>query len=245
MVFENQLFVQPLADFRAMAQTGDMCGRLALTLPVDAVAGWFDAVQIRATLDRARYNICPSQKIPVAVTFEGARQLVSMRWGFIPHWYTAPGDGPMLINARGETLAEKTAFRAAAKARRCLIPASGFYEWQREKGKQSLPWYFHPKDQELMAFAGIWQVWNGSEEQRIVSCAMVTTAAQSEMEAVHNREPVVIDQSDYGLWLGEKDHGAARLIEAAKPGFYARHRVSVAVNSGREDDASLIEPLEE
>ncbi len=221
-----------------------MCGRFALTLPLDAVAGWFDAVQVKADFDVPKYNICPTLKIPVAVSFEGARQLVSMRWGFIPNWYKAPNDGPMLINARSETIAEKPAFRAAAKARRCLIPASGFYEWQREQGKK-LPWYFKPKAGELMAFAGIWQVWKDAEDQRLVTCAMVTTEAGNEMSAIHHREPVVVQRGDFGLWLGEQGHGAATLMLAAGEGFYRKHRVGLAVNSGRVESAALIEPWQE
>jgi putative SOS response-associated peptidase YedK len=220
-----------------------MCGRFALTLPTDAVAGWFDAVHVKAQLDQPRYNICPTQDIAVAVNYDGARHLVPMRWGFIPKWYTSPSDGPMLINARAETIAEKPAFRAAVQTRRCLIPADGFYEWHRDKGTGKEPWYIYPAAGELMAFAGIWQVWNGPDGARSVSCAMVTTAAGADLVAVHHREPVTIAQADFGLWLGEAGKGAATLMHAADPGFFARHRVGNAVNSGRVDGPSLRDPL--
>ena len=164
-----------------------MCGRFALTLPTDAVAGWFDAVHVKAVWDQPKYNICPTQDIPVAVTYEGERHLVPMRWGFIPRWYTSPNDGPMLINARAETVAQKPAFREAVRTRRCLIPADGFYEWHREKGKGKEPWYIYPTEGELMAFAGIWQVWNGPDGARSVTCAMITTAANADLAQVQFR----------------------------------------------------------
>ncbi|MCP5073065.1 MAG: SOS response-associated peptidase [Rhodobacteraceae bacterium] len=220
-----------------------MCGRFALTLPVDAVAGWFDAVQVKVAWDRPRYNICPTQTIPVAVSYEDERQLVPMRWGFIPRWYKSPTDGPILINARSETIAEKPAFRSAAQFRRCLIPADGFYEWHREKAKGKEPWFIHPSNADLMAFAGIWQVWKGPEGQREVTCAIVTTKAGVDLAQVHHREPVAIMPDDFGLWLGEEGKGAAVLMKAAGERYYARHRVSPAVNSARQDVPGLIDPI--
>ncbi len=220
-----------------------MCGRFALTLPPDAVAGWFDAVHVKASFE-PRYNICPTTDIPVAVNYEGERHLVPMRWGFIPKWYKSPSDGPMLINARAETIAEKPAFRSAVQTRRCLIPADGFYEWHREKGKGKEPWYIYPNEGELMAFAGIWQVWKGPDGARSVTCAMVTTAAGEDLAQVHHREPVTIKPDDFGLWLGEEGKGAASLMHAADPAYFARHRVGLEVNSGRVERAGLRDPLD-
>ncbi|WGI20261.1 SOS response-associated peptidase [Amylibacter sp. IMCC11727] len=220
-----------------------MCGRFALTLPPDAVAGWFDAVHVKASFE-PRYNICPTTDIPVAVNYEGERHLVPMRWGFIPKWYKSPSDGPMLINARAETIAEKPAFRSAVQTRRCLIPADGFYEWHREKGKGKEPWYIYPNEGELMAFAGIWQVWKGPDGARSVTCAMVTTAAGEDLAQVHHREPVTIKPDDFGLWLGEEGKGAASLMHAADPAYFVRHRVGLEVNSGRVEGAELRDPLD-
>lgn len=220
-----------------------MCGRFALTLPTDAVAGWFDAVHVKAMLDTPRYNICPTQDIPVAVNYDGERHLVPMRWGFIPKWYKSPTGGPMIINARSETISEKPAFRDAVRSRRCLIPADGFYEWHRDKESGKQPWYIQPSEDELMAFAGIWQVWNGPDGVRSVTCAMVTTAAGPGLVEIHHREPVTIRPADFGLWLGEEGKGAAALMQAADPAFFARHRVGTEVNSGRTDGETLREPL--
>ncbi|PLS22003.1 SOS response-associated peptidase [Neptunicoccus cionae] len=220
-----------------------MCGRFALTLPTDAVAGWFGATEITAQWEQPRYNICPTQDIPVAVLHEGARHLVPMRWGFLPKWYKTPSDGPLLINARAETIAEKPAFREAVRSRRCLIPADGFYEWHREKGKGKEPWYIYASEDPLMAFAGIWQVWTGADGQRSVTCAMVTTQAGADIAEVHHREPVTVKPENFGLWLGEEGKGAATLMQSADPSYFARHRVGLEVNSGRVEGPQLREPL--
>ncbi|MEM9717042.1 MAG: SOS response-associated peptidase [Pseudomonadota bacterium] len=220
-----------------------MCGRFALTLPADAVANLFDA-SWRASYDTPRYNLCPTQLVAVCVAHEGERLLTTMRWGFIPHWYKSPSDGPLLINARSETIAEKPAFGSAVRSRRCLIPASGFFEWFRDKSKPKEPWYITPKGQEAMAFAGIWQAWTSPENgERLVTCAIVTAEASEPIAEIHHREPVVISPEHYGLWLGEEGKGAATCLGTAKPGFFAMHRVDPKVNSARHDSADLIEAL--
>lgn len=221
-----------------------MCGRFVLTLPTEEIAGWFDAV-LAAQFETPRYNICPTQLVPAVVHHEDTRQIVQMRWGFIPHWYEKPADGPLLTNARSETIAQRPAFRASVQSRRCLIPASGFFEWNAAKGKGKEPWYVKPAAAELMSFAGIWQVWTSPEGLRNVTCAIVTTAAGEQMAEIHHREPVVISKEDAGLWLGEEGKGAARLLKAADDGFYVRHRVGLEVNKARHDVASLMDPLVE
>lgn len=219
-----------------------MCGRFALTLPLDAVAGWFDAVQAKAGPERPRYNICPSQKIPVVALHAGRRQLVPMRWGFIPRWYKSPTDGPMLNNARGETIAEKPAFCGAFQTRRCVIPASGYFEWQKQ-GAAKQPFYIASNQAPLLGFAGIWQAWQGANGQREISCAIITTAASPEMETLHHREPVVVDPVNTGLWLQGDPQQAAGLIRPAPAGFYQPHAVSLAVNSARTQGPDLIGPV--
>ena len=109
-----------------------MCGRFALTLPTDAMAQIFDAAQDARLMPVPRYNICPTQKITTVTSCENGRHLVPMRWGFLPHWYAVARDGPLLINARAETISQKPAFREACRERRCLIPASGYYEWTKD-----------------------------------------------------------------------------------------------------------------
>lgn len=219
-----------------------MCARFALTWSPEAVAGWFHALQVKASFE-PRYNVCPTMAVPVAVNYKGKRHLVSMRWGFIPKWYKTPTDGPLLINARAETIDKKPAFCSAFQTRRCLIPADGFYEWHREKGKGMEPWYIYPSKVELMAFAGIWQVWNSPYGERLVTCAIVTTEAGDDLAKVHQREPVTVRQEDFDLWLGEEGEGAAALMQSADPTHLVRHRVGTEVNSGYVDRPDLCHPV--
>ena len=219
-----------------------MCGRFAITLPDDAMAGLFDAVPSNDLPKIPNYNVCPTNQVHTVTSENGTRRLRPMRWGFIPQWYKTPSDGPLLINARAETIAEKPAFRAACRERRCLIPASGFYEWTKDEGGNRLPWYIYPTEGELLAFAGVWQVWDRGGEA-ITSCAIVTTAANTAMSAIHHRMPVVLASDDWAKWLGEEGKGAATLMHAPPEDALAFHRVDPAVNSNRASGAELIEPI--
>ena len=218
-----------------------MCGRFALTLPTDAMAQLFAARPANDLPDVPNYNICPTNRVAVVTTREGARQLSAMRWGFLPHWYKTPSDGPLLINARAETIAEKPAFRSAARERRCLIPATGFYEWTRTDAGARLPWYIHRADGAPIAFAGVWQTWG--REDPVETCAIVTTEANAAMSAIHHRMPLILDPADWPLWLGEAGHGAATLMRPGPEGRLAWHRVDPRVNSNRASGADLIDPV--
>lgn len=217
-----------------------MCGRFAVTLPSDAMAQLFEAQPANALPDVPNFNICPTNQVHVVRRGEVGRQLVPMRWGFLPHWYKAENGGPLLINARAETIAEKPAFRAACRERRCLIVAMGFYEWTKDPEGNRLPWYFHRPGGAPIAFAGVWQTWGREMPQP--TCAIVTTAANDEVRAVHHRMPLIIEAEDWPLWLGEAGSGAARLMAPGRPGVLAWHRVGTAVNSNRAQGAALITP---
>ncbi len=207
-----------------------MCGRFAITLSTDAMAQLFAARPDNDLPDVPNLNVCPTTQVHVVRSRQSERRLVSMRWGFIPRWYKSENGGPLLINARGETLAEKPAFRDAARERRCLIVANGFYEWTGEDG-QRLPWAIFRRDGATMAFAGIWRNW-GRDDPR-ATCAIVTTAANRYMSAIHHRMPLILEPGDWPLWLGEAGRGAARLIVPAGEGILDFHRVSTAINSNR------------
>ncbi len=219
-----------------------MCGRMAITLPHEAMAQVFDAVPGNDLPEVPNYNVCPTVQVHTVTSAEGARRLRPMRWGFIPHWYKKPGDGPLLINARAETIAEKPAFRAAVRDRRCLVVASGFYEWTVDDDGAKLPWFIHRADGAPLAFAAVWQDWERDSEG-VTSCAVVTTAAQGAMTRIHTRMPVILDPADWPLWLGEAGHGAAPLMRA-NPDPLTWHRVDRAVNSNRATGPELIEPIE-
>ncbi len=220
-----------------------MCGRFALTLPDDAVAQLFAAAPANALPAAPCYNICPTRPVAAVVSHAGARRLGPMRWGFLPDWYTHESDGPLLINARAETLAHKPAFAEAARDRRCLIPASGFYEWTKDADGARQPWFIRPAHGGLLAFAGMWQVWQRAG-RRHVSCAIVTCAANAPMRLLHHRMPVIVAPQDWPLWLGEAGHGAARLMRPAPDALLRAHRVGTAVNSARAADTpALIDPV--
>ena len=220
-----------------------MCGRFAITLPTDAMAQLFDAAPANDLPDVPNYNVCPTTQVHVLRQGGTGRSLVAMRWGFLPHWYKALNGGPLLINARSETIAEKPAFRAACRERRCLIPMDGFYEWYRE-GDEKLPYFVSRQDGQPMVVAGVWQSWE-AEGDRIDSCAIVTTEAIGDMARVHHRVPVILDPANWGKWLGEEGHGAARLMQAAGDDVIGLYRVGREVNSNRATGAGLLAPLTE
>lgn len=220
-----------------------MCGRFALTLPSDAMASLFEAVPANDLPDVPNYNICPTNRVHTVTSDDGARRLRPMRWGFLPHWYKATNGGPLLINARAETIAEKPAFKAAVRERRCLIPVTGFYEWTKDPDGNRLPWWITPVSDETMAFAGVWQEWERGDEAH-VTCAIVTCGASEAMSAIHHRMPVILAPGDWPLWLGEAGHGAATLMRPAPEDALEFHRVDPAVNSNRASGPELIEPID-
>ena len=190
-----------------------MCGRFVLETPLKATAESVNAQLAKKLVTVPNYNICPSENINVVVSSLGHRKLGKMRWGFIPHWYKSITDGPLLFNARAETLAEKPAFRDASRKRRCLIPADGFYEWQKLEGSNSRPVYVKRSDRQQMIFAGIWQYWR-SRENRIPTCTILTVPASEQISEIHHRMPLLLEPREWALWLGEEgDVGIAQLMK--------------------------------
>lgn len=206
------------------------------------MAQLFAATPANDLPDLPNYNICPTNNVHAITSDNDARRLKAMRWGFLPHWYKSPTDGPLLINARAETIAEKPAFKSAARTRRCLIPATGFFEWTKDSEGTRLPWYIRRVDEEPLVFAGVWQVWEKGDTS-VVTCAIVTCAANHTMSQIHHRMPVILTEETWPLWLGEAGHGAATLMRAAPDDALAFHRVDRRVNSNRASGADLIEPM--
>ena len=219
-----------------------MCGRMAITLPHDAVVEMFGAVPANDLPDTPNYNVCPTVNVPVVTSDEGVRRLRPMRWGFIPHWYKKPNGGPLLINARAETIAEKPAFRAACRERRCLLPVTGFYEWYRDGDAKPLPWFIQRQDGEPLVMAGIWQDWE-QDGAVISTCAIVTTGANEAMARIHHRIPVILTAEDWSLWLGEAGKGASQIMKSAPEDALLFHRVGTEVNSNRAAGATLLDPI--
>ena len=216
-----------------------MCGRYALYGPIKRTPEhdrWFE------DLDQfgSHYNIAPTQVCPVARLADAKQSLALLRWGLIPFWAKDPAIGNRLINARAESVAEKPAFRAAYRARRCLVPASGFYEWKKvPRGKQ--PYYITSADGSLLAFAGLWEQWQPAHGEPISSYTIITTDANAVVKQLHERMPVILAPQHYHQWLTAKDPRV--VLRPCPPEMLAAYPVSTAVNSPRNDDAALVEPL--
>lgn len=219
-----------------------MCGRMAITLPQEAMTQLFDAQAANDLPTVPNYNVCPTVPVHTVTSNAGVRHLRAMRWGFIPQWYKKPNGGPLLINARAETIAEKPAFRAACRVRRCLVVASGFYEWERPEGGQPLPWWVTRRDGAPMVFGAIWQEWEGPNE-KLTTCAIVTCAANQAMARIHHRLPVILTPDQWPLWLGEVGKGAAMLMKSAPEDALDFVRVGTQVNSNRANGPELLEPM--
>lgn len=188
-----------------------------------------------------RYNIAPTQPVLTVIAAPPRepgsnlpdRQAVLARWGLIPGWAKNPNDLPLLFNARSETAAEKAAFRAAMRHRRALIPASGFYEWKREKGRTGQAYWVRPREGGLVAFAGLMETWLEPGGSEIDTAAILTTAANADVAAIHDRMPVVIQPQDFSRWLdcrSNEPRDVADLLSPAEPGFFEAIPVSSAVN---------------
>ncbi len=193
-----------------------MCGRFTLALPAETVQA-FLGLATRPQL-APRFNIAPTQPVAVArlQTATGDRILELVRWGLIPHWASDPTIGARLINARAETLAQKPAFRSSFRQRRCLIPADGFYEWQKTAGGKQ-PYHIRRLDGGPMAMAGLWDSWQAPDGDPISSCAIITTAANDLVRPIHDRMPVLLPPENFELWLDPAVSDTARLSELLAP----------------------------
>lgn len=191
-----------------------------------------------------RYNVAPTQDVP-AVTDSEPSKLVMLRWGLVPFWAKDIRIGHKMINARAEGIADKPAFRHAFEKRRCLVPADGFYEWER-RGKQKVPHYITLKDGRPMTFAGLWEVWHAPDGSRVASCTIVTTDAKGEIGAIHDRMPVILPPSAREIWL-DRSASAEVLLPLLRP-FPARklahHPVSTLVNSPANESPDCIVPVD-
>lgn len=221
-----------------------MCGRFTLTASGDDLAALFE-IEAVPNLE-PRYNIAPTQ--PVAVVRldpEGRRRVFTlMRWGLIPSWAKDIGIGNRLINARAETLTEKPAFRTAFRRRRCLIPADGFYEWQKQTAGRKQPYFIGLPNRRPFAFAGLWEHWEGADGSVLDSCTIITTEANERVRALHDRMPVILDRGDFGDWL-DPATPLDRLLHLLRPYPFEMliYPVSTLVNAPENDRPECIVPL--
>ena len=223
-----------------------MCGRFTLRASAGVVAQQFSLLLM--PLLEARFNIAPSQPVPVVRLTPGReppeRQLVLLHWGLIPSWADDPAIGNRLINARAETAAEKPSFRAALRRRRCLVVADGFYEWQRIDRRRQ-PYWFGLRDDRPFGLAGLWESWEGADHSAIESCTILTTEANELVRPIHDRMPVIVDAADYARWLDsavDRPEPLRPLLRPYPSDRMKAHPVSTRVNHPGNEDPRCIEP---
>ena len=220
-----------------------MCGRYCITTAPEALRALF---RYREQPNfPARYNVAPTQPVPIVRVVEGDRHFALVRWGLIPAWVKDPRAFTLVINARGESVNEKASFRNAMRRRRCLFPADGFYEW-RQEGRAKRAFHARPRDGGAMAFAGLWETWMGPNGEEMETAAIVTTTANRTLGAVHDRMPVVVPPEAFDLWLdcvNVDATTASALIAPAPEDALEVYEVSSAVNRVVNDSADLTVPV--
>ena len=218
-----------------------MCGRYTLSTPMDDLVEVFDVPPV--TFDHEpRYNIAPTQMAPVVASDRRGIRMGLMRWGLVPSWTEDPSMGPRMINARAETLRTKPAFKEAVVARRCLVPADGFYEWVRE-GSGKVPYWIHDPNRAPMSLAGLWERWQGGGREPVYSFTIITVAPNEAVRPLHDRMPAIVPEGERATWL-DKSVRIENVLEILRPyeGELAAHAVSTLVNSPANDVLECIEP---
>jgi putative SOS response-associated peptidase YedK len=220
-----------------------MCGRFAITTPPAAlrqVFGYHDQPNFPP-----RYNVAPTQPIPVVLIENGTRRFCLMRWGLLPAWVKDPRKFTLLINARAETAKEKPAFKNAIRRRRALIPADGSYEWQAVEGRKR-PHFIHRRDGQPFGLAGLAETWTGPNGEELDTVAIVTAPASADLAVLHHRVPVTIRPEEFASWLDCGAHdveSVMALLTAPREGEFVWHEVSTRVNRVANDDAQLVLPI--
>jgi putative SOS response-associated peptidase YedK len=220
-----------------------MCGRFVITSPPEAVRRIFGYSE--QPNFPPRFNISPTQPIPVVIIENGNRHFRLMRWGLLPAWVKDPRKFTLLINARAETVREKPAFKNAIKRRRCLIPADGYYEWQAS-GQRKRPYFIHRRDGGPIALAGLAETWIGPNGEELDTVAIVTAPASADLAVLHYRVPVTIAPADFEHWLDCNTHdvdAVMTLLRGPDEGEFVWHEVSTRVNRVANDDAQLMLPI--
>ena len=219
-----------------------MCGRYVVKTPTKTIAKMHRVFD--APLFEPRYNVAPTQSVPVVRAKDGTREMVLVRWGLIPSWAKDAKIGYRLINARADTVATKPSFRSAFKRRRCLVPADGFDEWKKG-GTVKQPFYIHRKDEEPFAFAGLWESWENPEDgKEVQTCSLITTEANELMAPIHDRMPVILDAVGCDRWLDvdEPVGGLQAFLKPFPPDALIAYPVSTYVNSPKNQGPKCIEP---
>jgi putative SOS response-associated peptidase YedK len=225
-----------------------MCGRFTQHNEEDEFEDRFNFSNRSGILFKKRFNIAPSQNVPVVVVEHDARVLKLMRWGLVPFWAKDASVGYKMINARAETITEKASFKNALKNKRCLVLASGFYEWvKNQKRNRKIPLYFRLKSREPFAFAGLWDEWKQPDGDKLFSFTIITTGPNELMKPIHNRMPAILRQTDENMWLDPELMDFDKLTPLLRPyptDLMEAYEVSTIVNSPKTDVPECIKPLE-
>lgn len=222
-----------------------MCGRVTFVSDQTTLTKTFPKFNFSGYHHVPRYNIAPSQPIPV-VANTGAFEVEYFHWGLIPHWAKDHKISSKMINARSETLAEKPSFRTAYRHQRCLILTDGFYEWKRNEDGSKSPMYIQTVSRAPFAFAGLWESWTPPRGNPIRSCTIITTSANTFMSQIHHRMPVILDTKDFDQWLVPEEKPADQLqglLKPYEPETLVGHPVSSYVNSPKNDSSDCTLPI--
>jgi putative SOS response-associated peptidase YedK len=225
-----------------------MCGRYTLAERPERIKARFEIADVTFVGEtKPRYNITPGQFLPV-VTKNSPNTLELMKWGLVPHWAKDPRIGYKMINARAEGIESKPSFRRAFRSQRCLVPATGFYEWLKptEKGASKKPFFIRLKSRRLFAFAGLYEVWHDAEGKELKTYSIITTEPNTLMEKIHNRMPVILREEDEATWLNPNIQAVETLLKLLHPydeSNMEAYEVSTRVNDPQNDRSDLIEPL--
>lgn len=221
-----------------------MCARYTMVTPADELIEEFEATLVGAPFS-PQYNIAPTDLAPIVFqTKEGERRLGPARFGLIPHWAKQARDGVKMLNARVETVATRSAYRRAFQRHRCLVVADGFYEWER-RGKEKLPHRYHLGGGPF-AFAGLWAIWNAPDGEKVSSFTILTRPAVGVVSTIHQRMPIIVPRTAYAPWLDRQVQApdvVLSLLESHRGESLLDTRVSTRVNSVKNDDPTLIEPI--
>lgn len=220
-----------------------MCGRFVITSPPAAIRQAFGYAE--QPNFPPRFNIAPTQPVPVVILDQGARHFRLMRWGLMPAWVKDPRKFTLLINARRETVLDKPAFKNAIRRRRCLIPADGYYEWHVSADRKR-PYFIYRRDRQPFGFAGLAETWLGPNGEEVDTVAIVTAPASPDLAVLHHRVPVTIAPDAFEQWLdcsSDSAEGVMAMLTGPEEGEFAWHEISTRVNDVANDDAQLVLPI--
>ena len=225
-----------------------MCGRFGLFVTPEVLEEYFSLDRLEGAAVAAPepcYNLTPGQAVAAVREHDGRRRLDALLWGLIPFWAKDASIGRRLVNARLDSVAAKPAYREAWQRRRCLIPASGFYEWSEPRGGRKRPYFIRPREEPLFALAGLWERWRTPTGEKLETCVIVTTDANAALVQIHDRMPLLIPREAQALWLDPKSGLEDVLKLAERPPAFDAHPVGFGVNDPKNDHEALIAPVEE